>query len=51
MVVVVFVVFMVMVADVFRFCVGKGGFCYNVMVWGRGDRFKVERRGSSQGKR
>ena len=50
-VVVVFLVFMVMAGDVFRFCVGKGGFGYSVMGWGRGDGFKVERRGSSRGKR
>lgn len=49
-VVVVFMVFMGMAGDVFRFCVGKGGCGYNVMDWGRGDRFKVERRGSSQDK-
>lgn len=41
--VVVVVVFMVMAGDVF-ICVGKGGFGYNVMGWGRGDRFKIDSR-------
>ena len=45
-----FLVFMVMAGDVFRFCVGKGGFGYNVMGWGRGDE-KVRVQGEGRRRR